>query len=66
MKLGAKNLEWFLILGLIVSVLVEFLVLATGLTISIQQAITNSFLLLIFAGQLLTSILLLRIYDKMR
>ena len=66
MKLGPKNIEWVIVLGLIIVTIIEFLLLAGGFAgNSIQTTMINVILLMIFAGQLIIAIILLRMYDIM-
>lgn len=64
MKFGAKNLELVLVSSLIIVTVIAFLLLAGGLasdaTLSTLQPIL---LLMIFAGQTIETIVLLRMYD---
>ena len=65
MKLGSKNIEWILVAVLIVSTLAAFLLLSAAMMEPAPQATTtNLFLILIFGGEMLVGIILLRIYDK--
>ena len=66
MKLGAKNLEWVIVTGLILVTIIEFLLLAGGFAgNTIQATLVNVLLLMVFAGQLIIAIILLRVYDVM-
>ena len=64
MKLGPKNIEGFFIIGLVLITIIEFLVFAGGIQAETHQ--TTLLLMTMFmvvAGELIISILLLRIYD---
>ncbi|MCK4968715.1 MAG: hypothetical protein KAS12_06680 [Candidatus Aenigmarchaeota archaeon] len=64
MKLGSKNIEWLFVVILIILAISQFLIMTGGImTSSFQFTLMNMFLLMIFGGQLVVGILLLRIYD---
>lgn len=66
MKLGAKNIEWFFIAALIIITITEFIMFLGGmLSNTVQTTMIIMTILMLFAGQIITSIILLRIYDKL-
>ena len=66
MKMGPKNLEWVLVAGLILVTLIEFLLLSGGVAANtLQTTLINVILLMVFGGQLIIAIILLRMYDLM-
>lgn len=65
MKLGLRNIEWILISIMVVSTLAVYLFISAAmLDAPAQTTATNLFLIMIFGGQILMCIILLRIYDK--
>ncbi len=67
MKLKPDLLEWFFVLGLVLITIMEYLLVAGGLSSARPEAsLTNIILLLVVAGELVIGILLVRIYAKMR
>lgn len=66
MKLGPKNMEWIFVVMLVILAVSQFIIMAGGMmTNSFQLTLMNMFLLMIFGGQLVVGIILLRIYDAM-
>lgn len=66
MKLGAKNIEWLFIAALVVITITEFLMLGGGMMSSTPQTTMIAMgLLMVSAAQIITAILLIRIYDKL-
>ncbi len=66
MKLGAKNLEWLFIAALVIITITEFLMLGGGMMSSTPQTTMIAMgLLMVSAAQIITAILLIRIYDKL-
>ncbi|NOR85179.1 hypothetical protein GQ473_03600 [archaeon] len=64
MKLGPKHLEWIFVVILVILAVSQFIILTGGImTNSFQLTLMNMFLLMIFGGQLVVGIILLRIYD---
>ena len=66
MKLGPKHLEWMFVVILLILAVSQFVIMTGGImTSSFQLTLMNMFLLMIFGGQLVVGIILLRIYDAM-
>ena len=66
MKLGPKHMEWIFVVMLVILAVSQFVIMAGGMmTSSFQLTLMNMFLLMIFGGQLVVGIILLRIYDAM-
>ncbi|MCK4551034.1 MAG: hypothetical protein KAT91_03695 [Candidatus Aenigmarchaeota archaeon] len=66
MKLGPKNVEWIFVMTLVLLAVSQFMVMTGGMiTNTFQMTLMNMLLLMIFGGQLIVGIILLRIYDKM-
>ena len=66
MKLGSKNLEWLFIAALVIITITEFLMLGGGMMSSTPQTTMIAMgLLMVSAAQIITAILLIRIYDKL-
>ncbi len=66
MKLGPKNVEWIFVMTLVLLAVSQFMVMTGGMiTNTFQMTLMNMLLLMIFGGQLITGIILLRIYDRM-
>ena len=66
MKLGPKNVEWIFVMTLVLLAVSQFMVMTGGMiTNTFQMTLMNMLLLMIFGGQLIVGIILLRIYDRM-
>ncbi len=66
MKLGPKNVEWVFVMTLVLLAVSQFMVMTGGMiTNTFQMTLMNMLLLMIFGGQLIVGIILLRIYDRM-
>ncbi|MCK5473999.1 MAG: hypothetical protein KAI53_01215 [Candidatus Aenigmarchaeota archaeon] len=64
MKLGPKNVEWLFVITLVLLAVSQFMVMTGGMiTNTFQMTLMNMLLLMIFGGQLIVGIILLRIYD---
>lgn len=65
MKLGAKNLEWLFVTALILITITVFIMFGGGMLSSTPQTtLMVMSLFMVFAGEVMISIILLRIYDK--
>ena len=65
MKLGPRNVEWILVVILIVSTLAVFLFMSAAMMEPAPQTtMVSLFLIMIFGGEMLIGIILLRIYDR--
>ena len=66
MKLGPRHLEWIFVVILVILAVSQFAIMTGGMiTNTFQLTLMNMFLLMIFGGQLVVGIILLRIYDAM-
>ena len=64
MHLGSKRIEWIITAGLFVVMAIELMLLVAGTAANtLQTTLIHVLLLLVFAGEGMIAIILLRIYD---